>query len=31
MPGCHHLGVIERLGDPRSALFAGALEIMGLG
>jgi len=31
MPGCHHLGVIERLGDSRSALFAGALEMMGLG
>ena len=31
MPGCHHLGVIERLSDPESALFAGALEMMGLG
>jgi len=31
MPGCHHLGVIEQLGDPESALFAGALEMMGLG
>lgn len=30
MPGCHHLGVIERLGDTGSALFAGALEMMGL-
>ena len=31
MPGCHHLSVIERLGDPGSALFAGALEMMGPG
>ena len=30
MPGLHHLGVIEALGDPGSALFAGALEMMGL-
>lgn len=30
MPGCHHLSVIERLGDPGSALFAGALELMNL-
>lgn len=28
MPGCHHLSVIERLGEPGSALFAGALELM---
>jgi len=31
MPRCHHLGVIEQLGDPESALFAGALEMMGFG
>jgi arylformamidase len=31
MPGCHHLGVIERLGDADSALFAGAIEMMGAG
>jgi arylformamidase len=30
MPGCHHLSVIERLGAPGSALFSGALEMMGL-
>lgn len=30
MPGCHHLSVIESLGDPGSALFAGALELMQL-
>lgn len=30
MPGCHHLSVIERLGDPDSALVAGALEMMNL-
>lgn len=30
MPGCHHLGAVERLGDPASALVAGALELMGL-
>jgi arylformamidase len=31
MPGCHHLGVVEQLGNPGSALVAGALEMMGLG
>lgn len=31
MPGCHHLGVVEQLGNPGSALAAGALEMMGLG
>jgi len=30
MPGFHHLGVVEQLGNPDSALFAGALEMMGL-
>lgn len=30
MPGLHHLGVVEQLGDRDSALFAGALEMMGL-
>lgn len=30
-PGCHHLSVIEQLSNPNSALFAGALEMMGLG
>jgi arylformamidase len=30
MPGCHHLSVIERLGQSDSALFAGALELMDL-
>jgi len=31
MPGLHHLGVIEQLGDPDSALLAGALEMMHIG
>lgn len=31
VPGCHHLGVVEQLGEPRSALVAGALEMMNLG
>jgi arylformamidase len=31
MPGCHHLGVVEQLGNRESALVAGALEMMGLG
>lgn len=30
MPGCHHLGVVEQLGNPGSALVAGALKMMGL-
>jgi hypothetical protein len=30
MPGCHHLGVVEQLGNPGSALVTGALEMMGL-
>jgi arylformamidase len=28
MPGLHHLGVVEELGDPDSALCDGALEMM---
>ena len=30
MPGCHHLDVIEQLGNPGSTLVAGALEMMDL-
>jgi arylformamidase len=29
MPGCNHLTVIERLADPHSALFKGAMNMMG--
>lgn len=28
MPGCNHLTVIERLADPHSALFRGAMQMM---
>jgi arylformamidase len=31
MPGFNHLAVIEELGNPASPLFAGAMELMGLG
>ena len=30
LPGLHHLGAVEELGNPAGALFAGALEMMGL-
>ena len=30
MPGCNHLTVLERLGEPESALFQGAMEMMRL-
>lgn len=29
MPGCNHLTVIERLADPHSTLFKGAINMMG--
>jgi hypothetical protein len=28
MPGLHHLGVVEELGDPDSALCDGVLEML---
>jgi hypothetical protein len=28
MPGFHHLGVVEQLGEPGSALCGGALQMM---
>jgi arylformamidase len=31
VPGAHHFSVIDGLGDPSSALFAGARRLMGLG
>lgn len=31
VPGCHHLGVIEQLAEPESALSRNALKLMGLG
>ena len=30
MPGCNHLTVMEELGNPDSALFKGAMKMMGL-
>lgn len=30
MPGCNHLTVLEQLGEPESALFQGAMEMMRL-